>query len=80
MDTLTEMCFTQFAKMYRSGSSSKKSEEDTWQEEGSDEDANDEDDGYNSDDPDDNKFNYVMTHETNGPHNYKKAVGSCPTA
>ena len=67
------MCFAQFAKMYKSGARSNQSDEESSQEKGADEGVNNEDDGYNSEDPDDDKFNYVMTHETNGPNNYKKA-------
>ena len=73
MDTLANMCFAQFAKMYRSGSRLNISEEESGQEKGADEDVSIEDDGYDSEDPDDDKFNYIMTHETHGPHNYKKA-------
>ena len=64
MDTLANICFAQFAKMYRSGSKSKPSEPEPEPEKGSEDDVNDEDDGYNSDDQDDDKFNYIMTHET----------------
>ena len=73
MDTLANMCFAQFAKMYRSGSRSNQSDEESSQEKGTEEDVSNRDDGYNSEDPDDDKFNYIMTHETNERSNYKKA-------
>ena len=72
MDTLANMCFAQFAKMYRSGSKSNQSDEESSQEKGTEEDVSNRDDGYNSEDPDDDKFNYIMTHETNERSNYKK--------
>ena len=72
MDTLANMCFAQFAKMYRSGSRSNQSDEDRNMEKGADDDVHDEDDGYNSEDPDNDKFNYIMTHETNAGSKYKK--------
>ena len=71
MDTLADICFAQFAKMYRTGSRSNQSDEESSQEKG-EEDVNNEDDGYSSEDPNDDKFNYIMTHETNGMNNYKK--------
>ena len=57
LDSPGEMCFAQFAKMFKSYSNTS-SEED--QNDHVKEDEVDEDDGYASDDPDD-KFNYVMT-------------------
>ena len=69
MDTLANICFAQFAKMYRSGSKSSEAEP----ERGSEDDVNEEVDGYNSEDQDDDKFNYIMTHETGDKNNYKKA-------
>ena len=52
-----EMCFAQFAKMFKSYNYSRPEEEKS---EHVKEDEVDEDDGYASDDADD-KFNYVMT-------------------
>ena len=67
MDSLGEMCFAQFAKMYKSYSSRGTTDEDNSGHEdvkGDDEEINDHDDGYQSEEDEDEKFNYVMTHET----------------
>ena len=68
MDTLSDMCFAQFAKMYRSSGKSAPSEEESGHPEDKavEEDVNEGDDGYDSDNDDqaEDKFNYIMTHET----------------
>ena len=61
METLREMCFAQFAKMYRSYTKAKQDEEIDVDAKQGDDNVED-DDGYCTDDPDD-KFNYVMTHK-----------------
>ena len=59
METIGEMCFAQFAKMYKSYSKVKSEKElDDDLKEG---DEEVEDDGYQTDDPDE-KFNYIITH------------------
>ena len=65
IDTLGNMCFAQFAKMYSSYSHTK-AEADIYEMEKDNE--VDEDDGYETDDAED-KFNYVMTH-----NDYKDGV------
>ena len=61
-DTLEEMCFAQFAKMYSSYSQRSSSEKDLdgQYEKEVDEAPGDEDEGYNS--GSDEKFNYIMTY------------------
>ena len=61
MDTLRELCFAQFGKMYRSCSQSK-SEEYAEENEKENEVDEGDDDGYHSGDEDE-KFNHVMTYK-----------------
>ena len=67
MDTLGELCFAQFAKMYRSFSRAKEIEDESGNNDakGFEDTEEVEDKGYGSggDEDDDDKFNYVMTHE-----------------
>ena len=59
MNSLRDMCFAQFAKMYKSYSKTKSEEDkDNDSKQG---DEVDEDDGYSSDNADD-RFNYIITH------------------
>ena len=59
MNTLGDMCFAQFAKMYKPYSKIKSEEDrDNDAKQG---DEVDEDDGYNTDDTED-RFNYIITH------------------
>ena len=66
MDTLSEMCFAQFAKMYRSFSQSRSSDEQADPSDAKRDDNGDDDDGYETagDDDTDDKFNFIMTHKT----------------
>ena len=78
-ESLGEMCFAQFAKMYTSGSSSRaKLEDDSSGHEeakGDDEDMDNSDDGYNTDtELNDDKFNYVMTHNNNKKLQKRNAI------
>ena len=65
IDVLGELCFAQFAKMYRSFSRAKENHEDEDHIAKGFEINEDDDDGYETlgDDDNDEKFNYVMTHE-----------------
>ena len=65
IDVLGDLCFAQFAKMYRSFSRAKENDEDEDHTAKGFEINEDDDDGYETlgDDDNDEKFNYVMTHE-----------------
>ena len=67
MDSLGEMCFAQFAKMFKSYGSTRSKED---KNEHVKENEVDEDDGYITDDADD-KFNYVMTHRNDDKNKTK---------
>ena len=67
MNTLWNMCFAQFAKMYSSYSHTKAEEDRNEMEK---ENEVDEDDGYDTDDGED-KFNYVMTYKNDYKHGSK---------
>ena len=64
-DSLGEISFAQFAKMYRSFSQSRENKKQSEQEDEED-DKNDEDDGYETDcnEEKENKFNYIMTYNS----------------
>ena len=64
LNTLGEMCFAQFAKMYRSYSKVGSEEGSDEIEKDVDDQVDDEDAGYITDEEND-KFNYVMTHANN---------------
>ena len=68
LDILSDICFAQFAKMYRSYSQARANKEESADPEAkpSEDDGNDEDDGYESgaDYDNDDKFNYIMTHDS----------------
>ena len=67
MDSLGEMCFAQFTKMFKSYGSTRSKED---KNEHVKEDEVDEDDGYITDDADD-KFNYVMTYRNDDKNKTK---------
>ena len=68
MDVLGELCFAQFAKMYRSFSQRRANEEESGEHDAKplEDDENHDDNGYESGDEDDSndKFNYIMTHDS----------------
>ena len=77
-DTLGSICFAQFPKMYKSASKSRTSEEDNENLDATkmnNDDASD--DGYCSETGEDcnldDKFNYIMTHETGNRKDYRKS-------
>ena len=67
MDTLGELCFAQFAKMFRSFSRSKANDSENGDNDAKqfEDHEEEEDKGYASgvDDDNDDKFNYIMTHD-----------------
>ena len=67
VETLGDLCFAQFAKMYRSSAQSKPSEEESMHPDPKGEDdASDDDHGYDTggDDDSEDKFHFIMTHQT----------------
>ena len=67
MDSLAEMCFAQFSKMYKTYSSRGATDENSSGHEDVKEDdgeIDEKDDGYQTEEEEDEKFNYVMTYET----------------
>ena len=67
IETLGDLCFAQFAKMYRSSGQSKPSEEESMHPDPKGEDdATDDDPGYETggDDEIEDKFHFIMTHQT----------------
>ena len=74
MNILGDICFAQFAKMYRSFSRSRSSEEHS-DAKGMDSDGQDnDDDGYATagDEITDERFNYIMTHETENQNDLRR--------
>ena len=67
MDSLSELSFAQFAKMYKSYSQARASKEESApsDEKAFEDDGNDEDEGYETDgnNDTDDKFNYIMTYD-----------------
>ena len=80
METVGDMCFAQFAKMFQSCSKSKTSDEESGHPDAKsgEEDANEDDDGYNTGEDEEvhneDKFNYIMTHATGNKEPYKTGV------
>ena len=77
MDTVGDMCFAQFAKMYQSCSKSRTSDEESGHPDAKrEEDANKDAAGYNTgeaeEDQNENKFNYIMTHKTGKKEHYNR--------
>ena len=83
MNTLGDICFAQFAKMYRSFSQSRSSDDQDGSSDAKEMDNDIDDDGYETagDDDTDDKFNYIMTHETENLGELKKGkkFGKLPT-